>query len=262
VASKPVGDSVHHDRAVPTRVDRVLRWVWLINGVLLLTLLLFGAGFILVGALAGRSGGTTPSTAGGDSTRAPRASEAIRYDPPQQVRGGSSRLVLIRRGSGYSYSSTASAASAGGEGAVVNVAFLDGAGARLLLDRPAFVRRVRFPGDEAAQPGAGTDLRWIVYEMALRDSNGDRAVDDRDRRGLYVTDLEGRTLRRVLPEGFELRDWAAQADGSLLVTGLDLGAADGSLRQRAFVLDREGTVRAYAALDSVAAMAGRISGGR
>jgi len=243
-----------------TRVDRVLRWVWLINGVLLLGLLVFGAGFVAIGALSARGGGSpvASSVRSADSAQA-EGSGTIRYDPPVPVRGRATRVVLIRRGTGYSYSSTASSTSAGGEGAVVNVAFLEGDGARLLLDRPGFIRRVRFPGHDLAEAAGDSTLRWIVYEMALQDSNADGTVDDRDRRSLYVTDLDGRGLRRVLPEGIELREWAGQPDGSLVATGLELALAPGGrMRQRAFVLDPAGTVRPYAALDSVAAQAGRI----
>jgi len=246
-----------------TRVDRVLRWVWLINGVLLLALLVFAGGFVAIGALSGLGGGSpAPSRpAGAGSVRRAEAEAPIRYDPPVPVRGSGTRVVLIRRGSGYAYSSTASSTTTGGEGAVVNVVFLEGAGARLLLDRPGFIRRVRFPGHDPAEVVGDSALRWIVYEMALRDSNADGAVDDRDRRSLYVTDLGGRGLRRVLPEGYELREWAAEPDGSLVATGLELTPAPGGrMRQRAFVLDAAGTVRPYAALDSAAADAGRIVG--
>jgi hypothetical protein len=243
-----------------TRVDRVLRWVWLINGVLLLGLLVFAGAFVAIGALANLGGGRPAASDSSrtDSTRAAAAGGPIRYDPPVPVRGTGTRVVLIRRGAGYTYSGTASTPSAGGGGAVVNVAFLEGGGARLLLDRPGFIRRVRFPARDGAEAAGDSALRWIVYEMALHDSNADRSVDDRDRRSLYVTDLGGRGLRRVLPEGYELREWAGQPDGSLVATGLELAPA--RMRQRAFVLDPSGAVQPYTALDSVVAQAGRIVG--
>jgi hypothetical protein len=246
-----------------SRVDRVLRWVWLINGVLLLALLVFGAGFVAIGALSGLGGGSPASqpSKSADSSATPDGGGEIRYDPPVPVRGNGVRVVLIRRGTGYTYSSTASSAPAGGEGAVVNVAFLDAAGARLLLSGPGFIRRVRFPGHDPAEAAGDSALRWMVYEMALKDTNADGAVDDRDRRSLYVTDLGGRGLRQVLPDGYELREWAGQPDGSLVATGLELApAAGGRMRQRAFVLDPAGAMRPYAALDSVAAEAARIAG--
>lgn len=253
-----------NDPAPPqSRVDRVLRWVWLINGVVLLALLAFGAVFVAIGALSGLGGGgpaSTPAKTAADTSAA--AGAPIRYDPPVPVRGSTVRVVLMRRGTGYTYSSTASStSSAGGEGAVVNVAFLEDGRARLLLDRAGFIRRVRFPGNDPAEAAGEGALRWIVYEMAPADTNGDGDVDDRDRRSLFVTDLSGRGLRRVLPEGYELRDWAGQPDGSLVATGLELSSsAGGRLRQRAFVLDPAGGVRPYAALDSVAAEAERIAG--
>ena len=247
-----------------SRVDRVLRWVWLINGVLLLLILLGSAVFVAIGALSGMGGGSPAPTAVATTDSAGSAAEApVRYDLPVPVRGTATRVVLVRRGSGYAYSSTASSAPAGGEGAVVNVAFLDAAGARLLLERAGFIRRVRFPRRGADEPGADSTLRWIVYEMALKDTNRDGAVDDRDRRSLYLTDLDGRGLRQVLPDGYELRDWAAQPDGSLVATALELApAAGGRMRERAFVVDPAGAARPFTALDSAAAEAARITGAR
>lgn len=243
-----------------SRVDRVLRWVWLVNGVLLLALLVGTAVFVAVGALSGLGGSGSPIPLSAPDSAGGAGEAAIRYDLPVTVRGSDTRIVLIRRGSGYTYSSTASSAPAGGEGAVVNVAFLDAAGARLLLDQPGFVRRVRFPGRDAA-PSSDSTLRWIVFEMALADTNGDGSVDDEDRRSLYLTGLDGRGMRQVLADGYELRDWAAQPDGSLLVTALER-ATGARMRQRAFVVDAAGAARPFAALDSVADAAGRIAGPR
>jgi len=249
-------------RVLPmSRVDRVLRWVWLINGVLLLLLLAGSLVFVAIGALSGMGGGGSPSSALKPDSAGGATPASIRYDLPVAVRGTEARLVLERRGSGYVYSSTASSAPAGGEGPVVNVAFLDAHGTRLLLDRPAFIRRVRYPGHASEAP-VDSALRWIVYEMALKDTNADGAVDDRDRRSLYVTALDGSGLRQVLPDGFEIRDWAPQPDGSLIATGLALAPEGGGMRQQAFVLDAAGAVKPYAALDSAAVAAGRIAGPR
>ena len=240
-----------------TRVDRLLRWVWLINGVALLALLVIGAGAALVLALSGLGGGDPPSV---PATRAEAGSgraEPMRYDPPEAVRGSGVRIVVIRRGTGYTYRNESSSGRAA-DAPAVNVAFLDGQGARLLLDHPAYIARVRFPGSGTAA-ARDDSLRWIVYEAALEDSNRDRRIDDRDRRSLYVTGLDGRGLRRVLPDGYELRDWAPQPDGSLVATALQLQPGN-AMPQRAFVLEPSGAVRPYAALDSAVATAGRIVG--
>jgi hypothetical protein len=241
-----------------TRLDRVLRWVWLIIGVLLLVLLVSSLVFVASEALSGGGGGSAAraDTARTDSAGRARGAEPLRYDPPSAIRGSATRIVLIRRGSGYTYRSTASSAPATGEAPAVNVAFLAGDGARLLLDRPAYVRRVAYPG--AARVAEGDSLRWIAYEMALEDTDGNGRVDESDRRSLYVTDLDGRGLRRVTPPGYELRDWAPQPGGAIVATAVQLAPGSGAMAERAYVLDAGGAVKTYAALDSVVDAAGRI----
>lgn len=243
----------------PSRVDRILRWVWLINGIVLLALLAAGGIFLLIAALSG-IGAEKPSTGAAESadSSSPGEEAPLRYDPPDAVRGSGARMVVIRRGTGYTYRNMSSNAR-GAEAPAVNVAFLDAAGARLLLDRPAYIAHVRYPG-EMASDARGDTLRWIVYEAALADSNGDRKVDSRDRRSLYVSALDGRGFRRVLPDGYELRDWAGQPDGSLVATAVQLQPGSAAMPERAFVLDASGAVRPYAALDSVVAAAGRFAG--
>ena len=241
-----------------TRLDRVLRWVWLIIGVLLLLALVSSLVFVASEALRSRGGGSaasdiTSALADADSGK---ADSPLRYDPPEAIRGSAARIVMIRRGSGYTYRSSASSAPASGEAPAVNVAFVEGEGARLLLSQPAYIRRVAFPGSPRVAPG--DTLRWIVYEMALEDSNDNGRMDESDRRSLYVSDLQGRGLRRVLPPGYELRDWAPQPGGSLIVTGVQLAQDAGAMVQRAFVVDATGAVRPHAALDSVIGAAARI----
>lgn len=241
-----------------TRLDRVLRWVWLIIGVLLLIVIVSSLVFVASEAIGGRGGGSSApdSTSASVDADSGTAESPLRYDPPEAIHGSAARIVMIRRGSGYTYRSTASPAPASGEAPAVNVAFLEGEGARLLLSQPAYIRRVAFPG--SPHVAAGDTLRWIVYEMALEDSNGNGRMDESDQRSLYVTDLQGRGLRRVLPAGYELRDWAPQPGGSLIVTGVQLAKDAGAMAQRAFVVDAAGAVRPHAALDSVIDAAARI----
>jgi hypothetical protein len=231
--------------------------VWLAIGILLLALLVAAVVFVAREALGGRGGGASaPDGARRDSAARAAAAEPLRYDTPQPVRGSATRIVPIRRGSGYTYQSRASSRSSSGEGPMVNVAFLEGDGARLLLDRPAYIRDLTFPGSTGA--AAGDSLRWIVYEMALEDGDGNGRIDELDPRSLYVSGVDGRGLRRVLPAGYELRDWSAQPGGSLVATALQLGEGRAPMRERAFVLDAAGPVRPYAALDSVVAAAAAI----
>jgi hypothetical protein len=240
-----------------SRLDRVLRWVWLVIGIVLLVGLVASLVFV-AGDMLGGGGGSAAraDSAKTDSAGAAKGAEPLRYDPPDAVRGSATRIVLIRRGSGYTYRSTASSAPASGEAPAVNVAFLDGDAARLLLDRPAYIRRVVYPG--AARAAQGDSLRWIVYEMALDDSDRSGTIDELDRRSLYASTLDGRGLRRVTPPGYELRDWAALPDGSIVATAVQLAADGGAMPERAFVLDAAGAVRPYAALDAIVDAAGRI----
>jgi hypothetical protein len=249
------------------RVDRLLRWVWLINGVLLLAMLVLGGGGLLVAFLTSMGGeATVPVRPSGAAPSGARGGEPVRYDTPIPVRGTDTRVVLVRHGNGYAYTNEYSSSGARGEAAVVNVVFLDaGGGARLLLDRPAYIRSVAFPGHEEKEFADSTRrLRSFVYEMALKDTNGDGALGDSDRRSLYVSGLDGRGLRQVLPDGYELRDWSPQPDGSILATALLLatGADARRMPERAFLVDPSGTVRPYAQLDSAMDAAGTIIGGK
>ena len=250
-----------------SRVDRALRWVWLIIGIILLALLVTGAGFLAIDALSGLTASPPSADSSAKASDSAGRPQPLRYDPPVPIRGTATRLVLVRRGTGYAYTTTVSSGPRAAEGTVVNAVFLDAdGGARLLVDRPAFFRRVAFPGGGAraeAQADSARPLKWIVYEAALADTNGDGRVDDRDRRTLYVSDLDGRGMRAVLPAGFELRDWAGQPDGSVVATALPLDSASGgAMPQRAFVLDPAGTVRPYTVLDSAVARAAAVAGNR
>ncbi|HET7229534.1 MAG TPA: hypothetical protein VFJ16_05995 [Longimicrobium sp.] len=239
-----------------SRLQLWLRWVWLGVGVLVLVLLVWAVVFMIHES----AGGGGP--AGADSARSGsvRSVEPLRYDPPERVGGSATRIVQIRRGSGYRYSSralsSAAASAVSGEGPAVNVIFLSGDSARLLLNRPAYIRDVSYPG--ARDVAEGDSLRWVVYEMAVDDADRNGVVDESDPLSLYVTDLEGRGLRRVLPPGYELRGWASQPGGTLVVTAVRLTSGGRAMPERAFVVDAAGAVRPYAALDSAVDAAARI----
>jgi hypothetical protein len=251
-------------------IERPLQWVWLVNGVVLLLFLLGGGVMVLGQMITNFAAEEEAVPAAPERERGEARVRAVRYGAPVQVRGSGTRLVVVQHGEGYEPSqSTRSGYGYSGEegyraGPDVNVAFLDAQGGRLLLDRPGYIAELRFsapPARGAASPDSL--LPWIVYEMALEDTNGDGGLDHRDRRALYVTDLEGRGLRPVLPPGMRLEEWSVLADGSLWVAALQEAAGgrrvdDAELPQRSFTLGRDGRLRAEAALDSLAAAAGRV----
>jgi hypothetical protein len=254
-----------------SRVERLLRWVWLVNGVLLLALLVLGVLFVagawIVDLTVG--GDDAVSVAPKRDAAAEERPTALRYGPPEPVRGTATRIVLIRRGqegrSAASYGS--GSGSARSDGPIVNVGFVDAGGGRLLLDRPAYVSEVRWPGTALRPSGEASDslLRWVVYRMALEDGNGDGRLDHRDPGALYVSALDGSGLRRVLPDGYGVHDWEVREDGSLYVSALQApaggrGGDEERLPQRAFLVGADGQARPYAAVDSLAVAAARVLG--
>ena len=253
-------------------MDRWLKRLWLVNGVLLLILIVVSTGAIVVtwlsGAFSGRNAVLAP-----DSTRsAAVAPRAVRYSPPRAIWGTKARVVVVRYGKGqqgrgvglssemngsgfYSYAGDRDA-----DGPVVNLLFLPGTGAgRVLLDRPAYVSWFDYPStkEDSLQ-------RWITYRIALDDRNSDGRLDSDDRVDLFVSDLDGSNLRRVLPPGMRLLDHQPAGDGRhLIITALhvpeDWRGSDDELPQRAFLYDvPTGSTTPYAALDSLVRNAANV----
>jgi hypothetical protein len=180
----------------------------------------------------------------------------VRYGEPYPIRGTATRLVQVEYGRAFSPDAGLSGGRYTRE-TVVNLIFVDAQGARLLLDRPAFVGSVSWPRpDEPAR-------RWIVYRIALDDANRDGKLDARDPTSLYVSDLEGRNLRPVIRPPLRVKDYRMLDADRLLVYALEPPAgpavAEERWRQRAFVYDAAaGRLSPYASLDSAAARAGQI----
>src|ERR1700754_4602353 len=89
-----------------TRLQLALRWVWLAIGVVLLVLLLWVVVFMVRESAGGGGGAISADSARKDSARAARV-EPLRYDLPDTIHGSATRIVQIRRGTGYRYSSRA-----------------------------------------------------------------------------------------------------------------------------------------------------------
>ena len=243
-------------------MDRWLKRLWLVNGVLLLLLTLLGTGALVVTWLSGAFGGKNtvlaPAPAGGAAAK-PRA---VRYSPPRPIWGSKTRVVVVRYGKGQQGAGMgfASYEYREADGPVVNLLFLTGtAPGRVLLDKPAYVGDFDYPSskDDSLQ-------HWLTYQIAFEDTNGDGRLDSDDRVDLYVSDLDGSNLRRVLPFGMRLVDHHAVGDGRhLVVTALqvpkDWRGSDDELLQRAFLYDvPTGTTAPYAALDSLVRDAARV----
>lgn len=253
--------------------DRWLKRIWLVNGVALLLLLLGGlvvAGVSLLGDWRGEKAVAVAAPSeepveGGDRAR------AVRFDVPEDIRGTTTRIVLVRNGADYlpagSYDLARKVSDGGpGEGPLVNVAFLpaNGAAGHLLFGQPAFLTEVAYPGVEYGR--ADSLQTWITYEAVLTDSNGDGKLNGDDNHELMVTDLDGNNLRRILPARLQLKSYRTLKDHrTILVTALERPASpDGKFDEhrapeRAFVYDvAAGQLQSIAPLDSLMAQAGRV----
>ena len=261
--------------------DRLLKRVWLVNGFLVLALLVLGGGAILVALVSewrGESRAAVAAPAAGTAARDAQP-RAVRFDAPLRVRGTETRIVLVRNGAGYQ---TTPMAPVGGfaasksyasreDGPLVNVIFLPPGNApgRLLFDRRAFIKEVSYPGESYGR--ADSLQTWISYEVALDDTDGNGQLDDEDLTALFVSDLDGKNLRRVLPAGWQLRAHQPLGDGhTIVVTALQAPAGadardwkEHEAPERAFLYDvPSGQLRPFAALDSLAAQAGALLGGK
>lgn len=246
-------------------LDRTFRIVWLLVGGLLLLALLAG-GILVAAQWIGNAGAGDAAVRAAREAPPPRAPDrAVRYGMPVAVRGTATRMVLVspgddsRRARGDYYGD-------GGRGSWVNVVFLDAAGARTLLDRPAYIRDVGYPGASVRDAAPPDSLQtWITYVMALDDTNRNEEVESQDAQGLYVSDVEGGNLRPVLRPPLRYLSHQAMAGGRMLVYALEPPAGEavdeGRMRQRAFIYDvAAGTLAPYAALDSAVARAAAAVG--
>lgn len=244
-------------------LDRTFRVIWLVVGGLLLLFLLVG-GVLVAVQWIGNAGAADDAVRVASEAQPPRTDRLVRYGMPLALRGTSTRMVLVSPGEGsararsdYGY---------GGDGPWANVIFLDGSGARMLLERPASIRRVDHPGPREGDSAPSDSLQtWITYVMALDDSDRNKKVESEDAHGLYVTDVDGRNLRPVLRPPLRYTSHQAMEGGRMLVYALEPPAGkpvdQGRMRQRAFVYDvASGRLSPYAALDSAATRAGQILG--
>jgi hypothetical protein len=233
----------------------------------LLALLILGTG-----ACGGRNAALAPDTTRGT----PVTLRAVRFSTPLEIWGTKTRVVVVRYGSGQlaagfgsgsdmrtgeSYSS-GRRRGGGSDGPMVNLIFLSGMQpGHVLLDKPAYVDGFDYPTTKS-----DSLQRWIVYRIALGDTNKDGLLDSGDQVDLYVSNLDGSNLRRVLPPGMRFLNQDPVGDGRrIIVTALqvpnDWRGSDDELRERAFLYDvQTGATTPHAGLDSLVQKAARVVG--
>src|SRR5262245_57541784 len=257
-----------------SRLDRWLKWLGLVNGIVLLVVLLL-AGSTLVSATIGqlfyRDADPVRVPDEGAGAGMPRA---VRMSTPKSIRGTTSRLVEI----GHERDELAPTLSQPAplarledisynlsyNGPVVNVAFInaDQTAKRLLLDVPAVILEIDCP-----QPNDTlyVQRRWIAYRIVTEDTNRNGELDDEDRPGLYVSGLDGGGFKRILAAEMWPELVVPAGDGSQMLihalqgTGRNDKASQDKLPQRVLVYDhRTDKVESLAAMDSLSRRAGSI----
>ena len=222
--------------------DLWLKRIWLVNGVVLLPLMLFALGVLVYSAVFDEGGAQASVDLPSEASQ-PLGSRALRYDEPKSILGTRTLLVQVRYRTAYVPQEFFGVSGYSSRGAywqepIVNVLFIDSTGtARLLLDRPAYIRRLNYPSSEA-----DSLQRWMSYEIAFDDTNDDGKLGEDDLASLYLTDLTGRRLRPVLPERFRVRWHGPFARGQqILLYALEEAAdrrrSEDQLPQRAFLYD-------------------------
>jgi hypothetical protein len=263
------------------KLDKFSKIVWLVNGVILLGLGLFGLGFAAVSTISeSREHRRTAITAGAsaDEKGADAHVRAVRFDTPEAVRGTNVRFVIVRHGSGYLTQPPMELRTSGGSyararfnresGPMVNFIFLPPAGAagHLLFDRPAYIDEFQYPG--GGYFGSDTAQNWFTYRVALEDTDGNGRLDGDDAMELYVSDLDGQHLTRVLPPGWRIHEFKNDPDHkSMTVTALRVDTAShkaGELsgaEERAFTYEVAArTLKPYVELNALAAQAAAVLG--
>ena len=215
-------------------LDRVLKWTWLAIGVLLLASLLIALAFVTAGYLRTRGATEAADRVVADGA-APRESRGVRLTLPRDVRGTETRIAFVVREGGAG----GRLPEPGRVQGVENVVFVDPDGsARLLLERAAEIREVRFPAPGETDDGAA----WITYEIAA-----ERGA------ALYVSGVDGRGLRAVVEPPLRYVAHRPFGAGRILVYAAEAGGP-----QRALLYDvASGSAVPLASLDSVAARARR-----
>ncbi|MEM1270490.1 MAG: hypothetical protein AAGI08_10630 [Bacteroidota bacterium] len=204
--------------------------VWTINGYLLLAVLTFGL-FSMGQNLFARLRADDPSIERGalvgEASQVAQEFEVVPqhliYDSPRPVGTSPYYLASVYVTDRELDPEVRSAIENAGDlslnlfGARVNVLFFtaDRREVHALLDTVAYVNRVDVPAHQSAGR-VPREFPHLVFEIAMRDSNGDNRLNSEDERAFYLSDYSGRDLRQITPDGLDLVDYWYDADQQVL----------------------------------------------
>lgn len=254
-----------------TRLDAWLKRLWLVNGFALLVLTVVLGGMAASSAVTGwrYERDVVHVAAPGEATSPDPTPRAVRIGNLVPIRGTTTRLAVVQHGRSQLDPDVLRLAGSMGEysrfqGPDVNVVFVDPGDepGRLLLDVPAIVLRVDHP---SPRDTTFRERNWIAYWIVTADTNRNGRLDGDDRAELYVSELDGTGLRRVLDDRYHPESFEPIGDGSririLALEGpLEMWVeSPDRLPQRVLVYDhRTGAVEPDRALNELIERAGAV----
>ncbi len=257
------------------KFDTWLKRIWFVNGIVFFLLVLTLVVALVNSVTSDRRRNARVDPVQTTDTRESEqvAPRAVRYSEPVDIRGTNARFINVHHGSGYyhndkevdevPYSSGNYAFDS--RGPKVNVIFVtpDSKG-HLLFDQPVVIESIDYP---SKNENINLKQNWISYEVISADTNNDGKLTSDDRTDLYLTNLNGSGLKRLLDDKYDIiGNYAYNEGAQMLIYARQLNlngknAKTTELRQVAFLYDpATGQLKAYDALNQLTEAAGRIVG--
>lgn len=199
-------------------MNRFLKVIWSVNGVVLLLVFVVAGGFMVKELIKDslwpdRYYVQQPEIIVGDELEKAKAEglilQGLTYDPPRRLLHTELYILPVHIKTYENPRTLSKRPYANFEGGAadesfdaVNVIFLNKNFnvETVLLDKKGFIESLRFPGERRSysyMEAEDTLQRHITYEITFEDSNKDGSMDDQDYSDLYLSDLDGKNLRRI-----------------------------------------------------------------
>jgi hypothetical protein len=198
---------------VKMEMNKFLKIIWSVNGVILLLVFLLAGVLVLVQLFDSFRFRSQPEIIVGKELEKAKAEglilQGLTYDEPRPVlytdlyilpvsvktyenpKDANSNRFSLKSSSAEEYSN------------VVNVIFLDKSfnTESVLLDKKGFIEAFRYPSSQRIYPyhtdSEDTVQHHITYLIAFEDSDKDGALNEQDYSDLYLSDLNGKNLRPI-----------------------------------------------------------------
>jgi hypothetical protein len=87
-----------------------------------------------------------------------------------------------------------------------------------LINEFGFITTVDIPRPYSYSKENHNDIRnYNLYRIALEDTNGDGRINRKDKSAYYISDLSGKHLKRITPDGIDFYDYWIDRDNKNLI---------------------------------------------